>query len=54
MARIIEVIGMDNKGASAKVHVVLDDGTEAEVYIGGSVEVYYHKERIKAYVKRRK
>ena len=45
---------MDNKYAYAKVHVILDDGEDAEIYIGGEVEVFYHHERIKAYVKRNK
>lgn len=53
MSRIIEIIGCSNKVNYALVAVLLDDGTEAEVWVGGSVEVYYDHGRIKAWVKRR-
>ena len=53
MAKIIQVIGLDNKHAYGNVHVVLDDGTECTIYIGGSVEVFFDKGKIKAFMKRR-
>ena len=52
MAKIIEIIGCDNKVKYANVHVLLDDGTEAEVWVGGNVEVYFDKGKIKAFVRK--
>lgn len=54
MPKIIEVEGMENRGEYAKVHVILEDGTEAEIFVGGDVEVYFHKGQIKAFIKRPK
>jgi len=56
MARIKSVVGAVNHGAYATVSVVLEDGTECEVYVGGDVEVFYDAthHRVKAVVKRRK
>jgi len=54
LAKIIEVLGWENKGSYAKVHVLLDDGLEAYVWVGGEVEVFMDKSQTKAFVKRRK
>ncbi len=54
MQKILQILHWENKGEYAKVYVLLDDGTEAEIYVGGDVEVYYYKGRIRAYVKRNK
>lgn len=50
--RIIEVVGLEKRGEFGLVHVVLEDGTEGAVYVGGDVEVYFHKGQIKVFVKR--
>lgn len=52
--KILEVVGLDNRGEYALVHVIMEDGLEAEVYIGGDCETYFHKNKIKAFVKRPK
>ena len=54
MAKIKQVVGMDNRGDYGIVHVILDDGTEAQVIVGGEVECYFHKGTVRAYVKRNK
>lgn len=36
------------------VNVLLDDGTEAQVVVGGQVEVFFHRGVVKAYVKKTK
>ena len=53
MSKVIEIIGCENKVTYAIVHVLLDDGTEAEVYVGGDVEVFLHRDKIKAFVKKK-
>lgn len=50
--KIKEIIGCDNRGAYALVHVILDDGTEATAIVGGSVETYFHKGQVRVFVKR--
>jgi hypothetical protein len=54
MAKIKEIIGMDNKGSHALVHVITDDGTECTIWIGGQVELFFdHKyNKVKAFVKK--
>lgn len=52
MPRIIKIIGLENRQDYGLVHVVLEDGTEATVYIGGEVEVFFHKGQVKAFIKR--
>lgn len=55
MPKIIKVEGMVNKGTYGIVHVVLEDGTEATVWVGGDVEgPFYNKEQVKVFVKRKK
>lgn len=54
MPKIIKIVGMENRKEYGIVHVILDDGEEANVYVGGSVEVYLHKGQIKAFVKKSK
>lgn len=51
---IKEVLGMDNRGSYGLVSVILDDGTEAQVIVGGEVDVYFHKGTVKAHIKRNK
>lgn len=53
MPRIKEILHTDNKGAYALVNVLLDDGEEAVVWVGGEVEVYLHRGIVKAHVKRK-
>lgn len=52
--KIIKVVGMDNRGDYALVHVILDDGTEGQAIVGGECEVYYHKGQVRVYIKRNK
>jgi hypothetical protein len=52
MAKIINILHIQNKGDYALINVLLDDGTEAIVYVGGNVEVFFHKGAIKAFVKK--
>lgn len=52
MARIKKIIGVENKDSYALVHVLIDDGTEAAVYVGGVVEVYFAHNRVSAFVKK--
>lgn len=54
--KIIEVIGVENKVSYANVHVLLDNGEEAIVWVGGNVDVYFDAthNKIKAFVKRPK
>lgn len=52
MTRIIEIIRCENKQTKAKVYVLLDDGLEAVVYVGGSVEVYLVGQEIRAFVRK--
>jgi hypothetical protein len=54
MTKIISVIHFQNKGDYALVNVLLEDGTEAQVYIGGECEVFFHKGTVKAFVKKTK
>lgn len=54
MAHIIKIIRCENKGERAKITVQLDDGGEAVVYVGGSVEVYLVNQEIRAFVKKYK
>lgn len=34
------------------VNVLLDDGTEASIVVGGAVEVYYQAGQVRAFVKK--
>lgn len=52
MARIKEIQHVNNKKTYAEVFVLLEDGTEARVMVGGSVEVYLDHGIIKAFVKK--
>lgn len=52
MAHIIKIIRCENRGERAKITVQLDDGGEAVVYVGGSVEVYMVNQEIRAFVKK--
>lgn len=52
MAEIKKIIRMENKDSRAKITVQLDDGGEAVVYVGGSVEVYMVNQEIRAFVKK--
>lgn len=54
MAVINKVLGFENHDTYALVTVQLTDGTEATVYVGGRVEVYFNKGRISAFVMRSK
>lgn len=52
MSHITKVIGLKKFDGYGIVTVQLDDGAEAEVYIGGSCEVYFHHNKIKAFIKK--
>lgn len=56
MPQVIKIIstkyGPDKK--YAVVTVLTSDGDTADIFVGGEIEVFYHKEKIKAYVKRGK
>jgi hypothetical protein len=52
MPTIIKILGTENKQEYAIVHVLTSDGDEASVWVGGAVEVYFHKGKIKAFVKK--
>jgi hypothetical protein len=54
MVKILEILGADNKGSYCIVHVLLDNGEEAQVWVGGRVEAFYDDDNgiYKAFVKR--
>ncbi len=52
--KIINILGCTNHDTFATIHVLLDDGMEGVVWVGGEVEAFYHKEKIKVFVKRNK
>ena len=52
MAKIVKVIRLQKFDTYGIVHVQVDDGSEAEVYIGGDCEVYFHHNKIKAFIKK--
>lgn len=52
MSKIAKVLRMENKGDSAKVFVMMEDGTEGYVYIGGDCEVFLHHGQIKVFIKK--
>jgi translation elongation factor P/translation initiation factor 5A len=54
MAKIIKILHFRDKEDYALVDVLLDDGTEAQIYIGGNCEVFFHKGQVKAFVKKAK
>lgn len=53
MAKITKILGADNRGEYAIIHVLVGQD-EAEVYVGGEVEVYHDPkyDKVKAFVKR--
>lgn len=51
--RIIEIQHCENKGDYALVHVLMADGTEATVWVGGECEVFFDKGKVKAFVKKK-
>lgn len=54
MAKIIKVLKHQTRYYEdyCVVAVLLDDGTEATIYIGGECEVFFSKGQVKAHVKR--
>lgn len=52
MSKIIKVVRCENRGETARITVLLDDGTEATVYVGGAVEVFFHNGQVRAFVKK--
>lgn len=52
MAKIVKIIRCENKDTRAKITVQLDDGGEAVVYVGGSVEVFMVGQEIRAFVRK--
>lgn len=53
MAKITKILHMQNKGDYALINVLMDDGLEAVVYVGGACEVFFSHGRINAFVKKR-
>jgi hypothetical protein len=53
-ARIIKIIRLVNKKTYGVAYVQLDDGSEAEIFIGGDVETFYDERynKVKAVIKR--
>ena len=54
MSRVKKIIHFESKDSYAIVHVLMEDGTEAQVYVGGDCQIYYHHGKIKAFVTRGK
>lgn len=52
MSRITKILHMQDKDSYALVNVLMSDGTEAVVYVGGDCEVFLDKGIIKAFVKK--
>lgn len=52
MAKIVKVIRLQKFDTYGIVHVQLDDGMGAEIYIGGAVEAYFHHGKVKAFIKK--
>jgi hypothetical protein len=52
MPKIKQILHTKNAGDHAQVFVLLDDGTEAICYVGGSVQVWFDEKynKIKAFV----
>lgn len=58
MRKVIEIIGVEHRVSKASkhyavTHVLVDDGTECQVYgtniaVGDEVEVYFHYNKVKA------
>lgn len=54
MPEIKEIQHVENHKSYLIVHALTDEGDEVSVFVGGQIEIYYHKGKIKAYVKRNK
>ena len=52
MSKITKILHFTNKDSYGLVNVMMEDGTEAVVYVGGDCEVYLNKGRISAFVKK--
>ena len=54
MAKIIKILKNQTKYYDdyCIVYVQTDDGSEASIYVGGQVELFFSKGQIKAHVKR--
>lgn len=53
MAKILKVVGMDNKGDTAIVHVIMEDGLECTIWIGGECETYFWNGQSRAFVRKK-
>lgn len=54
MPKIIEIVGVENKGSYALVHALTNEGDTVEIFVGGVIDIFYHHGVIKAHVKRNK
>lgn len=54
MPEIKEIQHVENHKSYLIVHALTDEGDEVSIFVGGQIEIYYHKGKIKAYVKRNK
>ncbi len=54
MSTIKQIQHVENKGTYLRVHVLMADGTEAQVFVGGECEVYLDHGVVKAFVKKKK
>lgn len=52
MAKIKKILHFENNDSYALVHVLMEDGLEAVVFVGGECETYLNKGRISAFVKK--
>lgn len=53
MPRVAEIIGVEKSKKHVVVHILTDEGDTATIWVGGEVDVFYHKGIVKAFVKRR-
>lgn len=54
MPKITKILHLENKDTYAVVHAQTDEGDDVSIWVGGEVQVYLHKGKIKAFVKRNK
>jgi hypothetical protein len=56
LAKITQILGATNYGTYCIVEVLLDNGEEGEVYVGGGVENYFDPKygKNKCFVKKKK
>ena len=53
MAKIVEIVRCINKGDHAIVHVIMEDGLECTIWVGGECETYFWNGQARAHVKKK-